>query len=399
MEEQDKVIFVQNRFSTRRLNRGYETLETRAMFASLAGANIGASCPAFAGTGNIESDLFSESSTKVKSKPEYTYSISGNAGDKNVAPTGGGLALMGGGTEVDEAFRWLADKANGGDFVVLGATSTQFYNKYISDLASLDSVETLIIPTFAAANADFVYEKIAHAEAIFIKGGDQSDYINYWSGSRVEDALYVAMQRHVPIGGSSAGLAVLGEVDFAALNDSITSSEALANPLDGRISLDAGFLTPEDAGGAETALQLVDNVIMDTHFMQRDRMGRMLTFMARMDSDNLVPATPRGIAVNEQTALLVSDNGSARAVGNLYAKKIPVAEQQRSVYLLEGAVDAFVTEDPLTYRVHAQRATYDPLSNSSDAVDLPSWEVAGASLYEVSASSGELSSSSGSIYA
>lgn len=389
---------MKTRSIVRRLRAGYETLETRAMFASLSGVNIGASCPAFTSQAKADGELLSASSAKGTSKPEYTYSFSGNANDKTVAPTSGGLALMGGGTEIDEAFRWLATKANGGDFVVLGASATTFYDKYIPQLASLDSVETLTIPTLAAANAEFVYDKITNAEAIFIRGGDQSNYIKNWSGTRVEQALYVALQRHVPIGGSSAGLAVLGEVDFSALQDTITSAEALADPLDGRITLDTGFLTPEDAGGVGTSLEFVDNVITDSHFMQRDRMGRMLTFMARMDADNLVPKIPRGLAVNEQTALLVGEDGLARVVGNPYAKKIPLAEQQRSVYLLQGAIAPVITGAPLNYKVHVQRADYDPLDRTSDLVDLNSWAVAGVSAYDVFATAGELSSSTASIY-
>lgn len=395
-----KAGTMKKRSATRRLDRSFETLEARTMFASLATVNVGASCSSLVTNGNPESGLFSNSATKAKpaAKPEYSYSSVGNVGDKLTAPISGGLALMGGGTEVDEAFRWLATKANGGDFVVLGTSSTKYYNNYISDLASLDSVETLIVPTFAAANDPFVYDKIANAEAIFITGGDQATYVNNWSDSGVEDALYAALQRDVPIGGSSAGLAILGDVDFSARISTISSGEALSNPLDDRITLDKDFLTVDDVSARNTSLELVDDVITDSHFMQRDRMGRMLAFMAVMDADNLVPGIPRGIAVNEQTALLVEANGSAAVVGNAYSKKRPVGEQQRTVYLLEGAEPATVTGAPLNYSVYVQSATYNPVTGESDEVDLTSWTVVGADVFDVIASSGVLSSSTGSIY-
>jgi cyanophycinase-like exopeptidase len=302
---------------------------------------------------------------------------------------------------VDEAFKWLGQNAKGGDFVVLTVNSTTYYNNYVSKLATLDSVETLVVPTHAAAEDPFVYDKVANAEAIYINGGDQADYINFWSGTGLENALYAALQRHVPIGGSSAGLAVLGDIDFSALNGSISSAEALANPRDARITLDTGFLTDNDAGSVGTALQLVDNVIAEPHFMQRDRMGRLMTFMARMDSDNLVPGQPRGIAVNEETALLVEGTGTARVVGNPYSKRLSAADQQRSVYFAAGVTtDPLVSSAPLNYEIEVQRANYDPLSKVSDTFDLSRWTGIGVDTYDVIASGGVLSStsSSGSIY-
>ena len=44
-----------------------------------------------------------------------------------------GYALMGGGTDLDEAFLWLCERAGGGDFLVLRATGTDDYNPYIQE--------------------------------------------------------------------------------------------------------------------------------------------------------------------------------------------------------------------------------------------------------------------------
>jgi cyanophycinase len=43
---------------------------------------------------------------------------------------------MGGGTDVDEAFRWMSSRAVGGDFVVIRATGADEYNQYVYDLGS-----------------------------------------------------------------------------------------------------------------------------------------------------------------------------------------------------------------------------------------------------------------------
>ena len=42
------------------------------------------------------------------------------------------------------------------------------------------------------------------AEALFIAGGDQSNYVNNWKGTPIEDAIHELVQRGVPIAGTSA---------------------------------------------------------------------------------------------------------------------------------------------------------------------------------------------------
>lgn len=59
--------------------------------------------------------------------------------------------MMGGGEDLDEAFRWLCQKANGGDFLVLRARGDDAYNPYVNGLCKLNSVATLIIPKRKAA--------------------------------------------------------------------------------------------------------------------------------------------------------------------------------------------------------------------------------------------------------
>lgn len=54
--------------------------------------------------------------------------------------------MMGGGSDLDDAFRWLCNKGNGGDFLVLRARGGDDYNAYINGLCKANSVATLLIP-------------------------------------------------------------------------------------------------------------------------------------------------------------------------------------------------------------------------------------------------------------
>src|SRR5580704_19014102 len=123
------------------------------------------------------------------------------------------LVLMGGGKDVDSAFRWLIAKAGGGHVVVVRASGTDAYNPYILKLGAR-SVETLIVKTSEDARDPQTLEKIRHADALWIAGGDQWNYVGTWGRSPVRDALQSLIDRNIPFGGTSAGLAVLGEYSF-----------------------------------------------------------------------------------------------------------------------------------------------------------------------------------------
>jgi cyanophycinase-like exopeptidase len=127
--------------------------------------------------------------------------------------------MMGGGADLDEAFRWLCEKVDGGDFLILRAAGNDEYNPYVAGLCKPNSVATLIIPDRASAEAPKVSAIIRNAEAVFIAGGDQARYINFWKDTPVEDALNANIKDGKPIGGTSAGLAVLGEFVYGALQE------------------------------------------------------------------------------------------------------------------------------------------------------------------------------------
>jgi len=221
-------------------------------------------------------------------------------------PTTGGMCLMGGSTDVDAAFRWMISKSGGGDFVVIRATGTNAYNDYIyNTLGGVNSVETIIISKLTQANSTLVEAKIRGAEALFIAGGDQADYVKLWKNTRVENAVnFLINTKKVPVGGTSAGCAILGASYFSAVNGTVTSDVAMANPYDPLISLghDDFISSP-----------FLQNTITDQHFSQRAREGRLVTFMARMNKD--LGKDARGIAVDEQTAVCVDQNGIASVFG------------------------------------------------------------------------------------
>ena len=313
------------------------------------------------------------SSVSAGGKAKYEYYVVGNDGDVSTS-TSAGLLLMGGSTDVDAAFQWMINKSGGGDFVVIRATGTDAYNPYIYELGTVDSVATIIIKHRNPASDPFVLEKIRSAEALFIAGGDQYNYVDYWKGTPVEDAIHELAGRNVPIGGTSAGLAIMGEFLFTAENNTVDSATALSDPYGKRIALDRDFLSLPNMGG----------VITDSHFAARDRMGRLVTFLARIIQDDWA-SEARGIGVDERTALLVEPNGSVSLVG------------EGAAYFLRtpGKPEVCESRTALTFRdVSVYRIS------GSATFNLSKWSGKGGSAYSLTAENGVLTSTQvgGAIY-
>lgn len=248
------------------------------------------------------------SSAALGRAPSYKYKRLGSDLDAQTRAEPG-IALMGGASDLDEAFRWLCGKANGGDFLILRAQGKDDYNRYVNKLCQMNSVATLVIPNRKAAGEPRVAQIIRQATVIFIAGGDQSRYVDFWKGTPLQEALNAHVTAGKPMGGSSAGLAVLGQFVYGALdnksNDAdLTSREVLADPYAKRVTLVRDFLKVPG----------FDNTLVDSHFAKRDRMGRSLGFLARIVADGWSKA-PREIALDEKSALLVEVDGRAKVVG------------------------------------------------------------------------------------
>ena len=312
--------------------------------------------------------LFGVAAPAGRATADFDYFITGNPADVS-PPTRGGLALIGGGSDVDDVYRWMAERSGGGDFVVLRAAGDDAYNPYIFELGGVDSVETLVIKNREAADDPFVVGKIRAAEAVFIGGGDQSRYVRFWRGTATATAIDGIARRPAPVGGTSAGLAVMGEFSFSALEDTVTSAQALADPYDSRVTLDDRFLSLPHLAG----------LITDSHFVERDRMGRLLAFLARLVKDGRANEV-RAIAVDRETALLVDPDGEARVIAN-------ASHPTPFVYFLHtpGPPEQCAPGTPLAYRnIPVYRL------GPQGSFNLPRWSGTGGVEYLLTADDGRV---------
>lgn len=252
--------------------------------------------------------LFLSLTLHPAAEAKWKYFRSGNEADSTAKPRGG-FALMGGGLQQDAAFKFLCERANGGDFLVLRANTEDGYAKQVNEelkkICPLNSVGTIVFSEREDSDDPKVVQLIDQAEAIFFAGGDQSNYVRFWQDTPVQDALNRHIAAGKPLGGSSAGLAILGEFSFSSMIGTIHSPETLANPYGNKVTLARDFLR----------IPLLAGVITDTHFVKRDRLGRLLVFMARILQDGWASRV-RAIAVEENAAVLLEPDGQVKVVGS-----------------------------------------------------------------------------------
>jgi len=299
----------------------------------------------------------------------FTSYFTGNPTDLVVSPIGG-ICLMGGATEDDNAMKWFLQRANGGDVLVLRASGSNGYNDYLyTDLGiAINSVETIVCNNAAASSDPYLVQKIGNAEAIWFAGGDQWDYISYWRNSPVDSAINEAIEnRAMVIGGTSAGMAIQGKYYFSAQNGTVTSATALANPFNNFITVDStSFIRNEYLG----------DVITDSHFDNPDRKGRLVTFMARIQTNYGVMA--KGIACDEYTAVCIDTNGIAKVFAGYPTYDEKAYFIQSNCELANQLPENCSNGNPLTwnlgseaikvYRVHGT-------ATGANTFDLNDWET------------------------
>ena len=269
--------------------------------------------------------------------------------------------LMGGGIDVKDAYSWMITKmaecrdgniGTPGNFVVIRAGGNPSYDSFIFKLGPLASVQTLVVPTVETANDPALEPYIRNAGAIWLTGGDQGDYYNFWKGTLLEHLVSEQVENYgIPIGGTSAGMMILSEFNYIADPYTITSYDALHDPYkDGAVTLKRDFWSNN------TPFAPLLSTVTDSHFVTRNRMGRLVTFLARVIEDKWANGnSARAIGVDQETALLMEYDDQSPSSSNLESVTVTAIgnpEIKGAVYILSAGSGSRLTVEmglPLTF--------------------------------------------------
>jgi cyanophycinase-like exopeptidase len=306
----------------------------------------------------------------------YTSYFTGNSTDTVTSPFGG-VCLMGGATEHDEAMKWFLEQANGGDILVLRTSGSNGYNNYLySQLGiGVNSVETIVFNSATASNDAYVLQQIQNAEAIWFAGGDQWNYVSYWRNTPVDSLINLALvDKKIVIGGTSAGMAIQGGYYFSAENGTVTSVTALNNPYDFDVIVDSTKFLVNDYLG---------DVITDTHYDNPDRKGRHVTFLARIFMDYGVQA--KGIACQEYTAVCIDANGLAKVFGEYPAYDETVYFLQTNCEIPDITPEECSPNNPLEWNKGGEAVKVYVVKGTMTGIntfDLSDWQTGSGGVWE-----------------
>jgi cyanophycinase len=164
--------------------------------------------------------------------------------------------------------------------------------EYINAFAQLDvlNVSVLNIKTREEANAPENIERLKVADVVVFTGGDQLRLTSIFGGTAFHHLLLEKYQNEeFIISGTSAGAA-------ASSNNMIYQGSSHEALLKGEVKITGG-------------LGFINNVIIDTHFVQRGRIGRLL-YACASNPINL------GIGLGEDTGLLIVNGNNMEAIGS-----------------------------------------------------------------------------------
>ncbi|MBU7007773.1 cyanophycinase [Phosphitispora fastidiosa] len=150
-------------------------------------------------------------------------------------------------------------------------------------------VQALELDSREKANNRCIVEKMAKATGIFFTGGDQLRITSILGGTTANEALQKAYRRGAVIAGTSAGASVMSNTMIVEGN----SDEA---PKLNSIKLAPG-------------LGLLEEVVIDQHFAQRGRIGRLLSAVAH--NPYIL-----GMGVDEDTAVIIRADARLEVIGS-----------------------------------------------------------------------------------
>lgn len=200
----------------------------------------------------------------------------------------GRLMAIGGGEDKENDCRILKEfvRLAGGEaakiVVITAATDSpeeaaEKYDAVFNRLGAKEVRHVSVCQRADAMNAESI-AAVEAASGLFFTGGDQLHITSLMGGTDLQRTIFDRCKEGLLVAGTSAGAAMMG-------NSMIVSGKSDENPQFGAVEMAPGT-------------DLVIGCIIDTHFSQRGRHGRLLTAVAHYPQD-------LGFGIDEDTAMMI----------------------------------------------------------------------------------------------
>ncbi len=224
----------------------------------------------------------------------------------------GWIIPIGGAEEKDNSpaiLKRFVELAGGSDAdIVVIPTASQMrdtgprYERLFGELGA-ERVASIDFDTRRDAEEPGRLARLEQASGVFFTGGNQLRLTTLIGGTPIAKAIRMANARGVPVAGTSAGAAFISEHMIAFGDEGST-------PIAGSVRLAPG-------------LGLTNRFIIDQHFRQRDRLGRLLTALA-------YNPFAVGIGLDEDTAAFIAPDNTVHVEGSGGITVVDAAEVEFS---------------------------------------------------------------------
>lgn len=181
----------------------------------------------------------------------------------------------------------------------------------------VESAEVVYIQNREDANADDKLEELDDATGIFLTGGNQVRLSALIGGTRFEECVRRRHEQGAVIAGTSAGASILSA-------HMVAGGAAGAVPKQRMAQMVAGF-------------GLISDLIIDQHFRQRNRIGRLLA---------LVATNPRllGVGIDEDTAAIFDPHGNLEVIGRHSVTIVDGSQMYSDIFQVKGHGEVTVSD-------------------------------------------------------
>ncbi len=190
----------------------------------------------------------------------------------------------------------------------MGLEAGERYKQVLGELG-ISRVETIHAVTRAQANDEAVVATIHDATGVFMTGGNQLRLSSTIGGTRLADAVLDQFRKGAVVAGTSAGASAMSSHMIAFGASGATPKHRMA----------------QIAAG----LGVLPGVIVDQHFQQRNRLGRLLSLIAQNPS-------LLGLGVDEDTAGVVGPDHVMEVIGRGSITVVDGAESETDAWEVHG---------------------------------------------------------------
>lgn len=159
----------------------------------------------------------------------------------------------------------------------------------IFEALGADRVYKLPAQDRADANAPSILDDLSRCDGVFFTGGDQLRITTMIGGTEFAAGLKDLYQRGAVIAGTSAGASVMSETMITSGHNDDAAKKCTLKMAPG--------------------LALIDKVVIDQHFAQRGRIGRLISAVAQNPE-------VLGIGIDEDTAIVVTPEQRFEVIGS-----------------------------------------------------------------------------------